>query len=76
MKLTESELAAKYREKQKGDRMTRAQENYIGYLMNALLWDTEDRERYWREKGLDFLSLSKKKASEVINDLRDRLKRR
>lgn len=71
--LTESELAAKYREKEKGDKMTRAQENYIGYLMNALFWDAEDREKYWREKGLSLLSLTKKEASEVIKDLKKRL---
>jgi len=72
-KLTEAQLAYKYREKEEGNRATRRQENYIGYLMNMLGWLMEDREKYWREKGLSPLALSKEQASEVIDDLKRKL---
>lgn len=76
VKLTECELAGRYREKSPGQKMSRAQENYIAHLMNRLGWDIEEREEYWRERGISSLALSKKQASEVIKDLQEKLYQR
>jgi len=74
--LTRVELASRYQEREKGKMMTRRQENYIAHLMNMLGWSMDEREKFWRDKGTSPLSLTKKEASEVIDDLKKRLYKR
>lgn len=74
--MTQVELAHHYKEKGKGEEMTRSQENYIAHLMNMLGWSSDEREKFWRDKGAFPLSLTKKEASEVIDDLKDKLYQR
>ena len=68
--LTESELAAKYRENYFGNKATSRQINYIAALMNYLGWNMEERDAYCRKRNIRFSTLTKKKASRIIKELK------